>query len=452
MFLLKPPKFIFRLAVLRSAIFSLILLSIVSVVVVPNDAYAAIPDQVQNMRADELTHRYVALAWDPPANTSANYEFKLVYADAPHISILSGSSTIPNYWVDNLASETDYLFWVQPYNDDGQGVASTFAFTTLANESVVIDEVSFSTSGPKILTVTGTDIADESSYIRYAATLNGVGVPICSINTGATAEQFVSILGVAPEMVSDLPTCILFFNDTPAYNFFPDKVQILLSDDFDISARGTLSLNNSAPFVFNESAVPDNDQEEETPAPAQPISEPSNPPVTSKPPAITTMPLIDGLVEEVFVPSVVSKGTQLENESTIEKRPTFSGKAAPFSVVTVTVRSDPVSCTTTADANGDWSCTLPQDLPAGQHTVTVAMTTPENETMQLGPYMVTVEEEKIQPVTTLASAATPIVQPTEANTAFPWPWVIGAGIVAIVIAALALAYRHLKKAQIPPLI
>jgi len=84
-------------------------------------------------------------------------------------------------------------------------------------------------------------------------------------------------------------------------------------------------------------------------------------------------------------------GSELENGLVISKRPTFSGVANPFDTILVTVHSDPVTCTTTADVNGFWSCTLPSDLEPGTHTVMVQVTAASDGEVQLfGPYTVTV--------------------------------------------------------------
>ncbi len=72
-------------------------------------------------------------------------------------------------------------------------------------------------------------------------------------------------------------------------------------------------------------------------------------------------------------------------------KPTFSGIAYANGPVTVTVNSDPIVCNTTADTDGNWSCTLPSDIPPGSHTVTIAITNPATgETETLGPYYVQV--------------------------------------------------------------
>lgn len=56
--------------------------------------------------------------------------------------------------------------------------------------------------------------------------------------------------------------------------------------------------------------------------------------------------------------------------------PTLSGFAPPFSTVTITYHSDPVTCNTKADGSGWWSCTLSEALPSGTHHVDVVAVTP----------------------------------------------------------------------------
>ena len=84
------------------------------------------------------------------------------------------------------------------------------------------------------------------------------------------------------------------------------------------------------------------------------------------------------------------EGKSLLGNPTIDKRPAFMGTAPAGSTVTVTVHSDPVVCSATADADGNWSCTLPSDLEPGQHTVFVHITTLSGQILDLGPYIVTV--------------------------------------------------------------
>ncbi len=76
---------------------------------------------------------------------------------------------------------------------------------------------------------------------------------------------------------------------------------------------------------------------------------------------------------------------------TIPSRPTFSGTATPGARIVVTVHSDPVTCTTTADSEGNWTCTLSEALPAGFHTVYVRVTNPNGSIQNIGPYTVFVQ-------------------------------------------------------------
>lgn len=89
-------------------------------------------------------------------------------------------------------------------------------------------------------------------------------------------------------------------------------------------------------------------------------------------------------VEDTPVDLDSSKQTAL----TVTNKPYFSGKTEkPFTPVTVTVHSDPVSCSTTSDVNGNWSCMLPTTIPSGTHTAYVYLTDPDtNAVITLGPY------------------------------------------------------------------
>lgn len=91
-----------------------------------------------------------------------------------------------------------------------------------------------------------------------------------------------------------------------------------------------------------------------------------------------------------IVSSATVGGQSLDNNPTISAQPSFSGVAQPFAQVTVTVHSDPVTCTTTADSLGAWSCQLLQALPAGSHTVLIDFVNQDASTDELGPYTVTV--------------------------------------------------------------
>lgn len=98
-------------------------------------------------------------------------------------------------------------------------------------------------------------------------------------------------------------------------------------------------------------------------------------------------------------PAIVrTNGKALTNNANIPIRPTFSGTAPANTTITVTVHSDPVICSTTADANGNWSCSLPTNLTPGEHTVRVMVTYAGNIIQELGPYTVLVSANGTSPV------------------------------------------------------
>lgn len=111
-----------------------------------------------------------------------------------------------------------------------------------------------------------------------------------------------------------------------------------------------------------------------------------------------------------ILPSLASNGQSIDGTTipTIATRPTFEGYAQPGSTVVVTVHSDPITCSAVAYSNGYWSCVLPSDLPDGLHTVTITVTTPSGDVIELGPYTVNV----------LGSTTVTGTLPTAPNTGF----------------------------------
>lgn len=148
---------------------------------------------------------------------------------------------------------------------------------------------------------------------------------------------------------------------------------------------------------------------------------PSSPPIT-----VTTPSSSNG--------SSSHNTTAITGTPTISKRPTFSGVTTPNSTVTVTVHSDPVTCTTTADAQGNWSCTLDQDLPSGEHTVYINITKPDNSTEELGPYTVTVQDNAQATITN----KTPL-----ANTGSKI--MLGVSLVATIVTGVAIGLQKRSK-------
>ena len=101
--------------------------------------------------------------------------------------------------------------------------------------------------------------------------------------------------------------------------------------------------------------------------------------------------------------SIISAdGRRVIDNPAISKQPTFAGSTEPYAKVTVTVHSDPVSCTADADAFGNWSCSLPTELPEGQHTLLASVALADNTSLELGPYPVHVIGVLGTPGTTLS--------------------------------------------------
>lgn len=75
--------------------------------------------------------------------------------------------------------------------------------------------------------------------------------------------------------------------------------------------------------------------------------------------------------------SAVTISSPVTNQSVSVATPTIKGKAPPGSTVTIAVYStQQITATVTADANGNWSYTIPEALEAGPHTVVVAAQNP----------------------------------------------------------------------------
>ncbi len=85
--------------------------------------------------------------------------------------------------------------------------------------------------------------------------------------------------------------------------------------------------------------------------------------------------------------SAVTIDSPTKDESIATQKPTIEGKAPPGSTVTIAVYStQQITATVTADANGNWTYTIPNALETGPHTVVVAAqnpTTGQTETATL---------------------------------------------------------------------
>lgn len=144
--------------------------------------------------------------------------------------------------------------------------------------------------------------------------------------------------------------------------------------------------------------------------------------------------------------SIISAdGRKVIDNPAISKMPTFAGATEPYAKVTVTVHSDPVSCEATADAYGNWSCTLPTELPSGQHSLLASIALANNSTLDLGPYPVHVIGALGTPGTTLGEGLfAPNTGLLRTNTGMS----VLAGLSVLTIATIAtlgVTYRKIKK-------
>lgn len=77
-------------------------------------------------------------------------------------------------------------------------------------------------------------------------------------------------------------------------------------------------------------------------------------------------------------PSAVTIKTPTVNQSVSTDQPTITGKAPAGSVVTIVIHSsEEITATVTADANGNWTYTVPQPISSGPHTIVVAAKDPK---------------------------------------------------------------------------
>ncbi len=99
-------------------------------------------------------------------------------------------------------------------------------------------------------------------------------------------------------------------------------------------------------------------------------------PTTSLTPTLTPT----GSASDSASPSAVTIDSPAKNASVVTTKPTIEGTAPAGSTVTITVYSDPITVTVTADANGNWQYTLADPLASGPHTIVVAAQDPSTGT------------------------------------------------------------------------
>src|SRR5690606_26231939 len=126
--------------------------------------------------------------------------------------------------------------------------------------------------------------------------------------------------------------------------------------------------------------------------------------------------------------------TPLAETATIPAKPTFSGRAEPSSEVVVTLTSDSedesTTCTAIADEEGDWSCTLEEELREGTYAIVTTITNTDGSVVELDTY-----EAEVLGVQSVGEQEE--VKPTEAESSRR-P-VIAAAIAAIIVVWLIVA-------------
>lgn len=264
---------------------------------------------------------------------------------------------LPEGWIFEGTSYEYTVRFRDPVNF-GTLTSTTGTFTTTGDAPTpAVHTVSFeNVDGERALVARGEDFLAARALSDYLSTslveLNGQPLPACSNNLPYPYDLYLQA-GIAPGLVSQQKPCYYLVHDggmEAALTF--ERAVVFIPEDFDETAQGTIKIKGVPLYTFNENAG----QDDSTPEPV-----------------------------------IISSGnSELKDGAVLSSRPIFSGKAPAGSTVTVTVHSDPVSCTTTADENGNWSCQLPADLLAGAHTAYVRVLTTSGEEIELGPYDVSV--------------------------------------------------------------
>jgi hypothetical protein len=244
-----------------------------------------------------------------------------------------------------LTTENRILCW-------GYGTSAKSEVYPPGTETEITGSTYYQRNGKNILHATGTVLGDLLQQVVNPENvkIDGQNIPLCSEGTGYSIELFLLVGYYA----SDSPTCYwLYENYGEGYAYTGSDVYIWLGDE--IPDQFTLSVNGSQPFMATRAG-------------------------DTEPPIVPTI-------------SVGNTAAPLTGTPTIAAKPVFSGKAQPGAVITITIYSDPVVCTTTADSQGDWRCEMSTTLPAGNHTVRVRIVNPDTSVVELGPYPVMVASE-----------------------------------------------------------
>lgn len=321
-----------------------------------------------NIQASNITRYTMTLNWTAPAegqySQATLYKVRARAVGASTDSYSATGLTSPTANLTGLAGGTEYQLFVSAGNIDGYGPEAMITARTLDGPVRSISDATFSEAdGKKLLTVTGTNLVgtedNPNEWInalnRSLVKLNGQDMPFCSGVFG-TAQQMIDTYSPyypnIGQLVSDNPPCYLLVGSDSMPAITSTQAIIVLPPSFDTTAQGTVSVNGSPIYTFNK-------------------------------------------IPNVIPTVVVSGAPPISDRPKIPKKPVFSGVATPHSTVVVTVHSDPVTCQTVTSATGQWSCALDVELPAGDHTVQVKVTNPDNSVVDLGPYTVVVAAAEV---------------------------------------------------------
>lgn len=333
------------------------------------------------------------ISWTHPpssdfSNQATKYKFRVREQGAASDVSIYGSTditaTTATIMAGYLRPGATYDVYVSAGNIDGYGPEAKVTFTTEPSPPRAIGSVEFSEDGGKQLIVTGSGLVggddNPAEYIvaldHSLVRLNNIDLPFCSqYGFGMSAQQLIDgYSSYYPNLihtVSDAPPCYELIKDGQAAITTTQAI-IHLPDNFDTTAQGTVSVNGSPVFTFNK--------------------------------------------QSNIAPTVAVNGTKpLAEHPKVPKLPVFSGMAAPHAVVTVTVHSDPVVCTATASVAGYWSCTLPTELPDGEHMVNVRIVNSDSSIVDIGPYPVTVGDIPLPSVIPLTDKKMVIAKVQEAE-------------------------------------
>lgn len=331
----------------------------------------------------------------------SNYDGAVVETNVPGSSYTLLDSTRIELVLPTAGMTQDFSVSVTVTNSDELSATFDDVLQLVIPRPPEITVATFSAEGAnrKELTLNGTDFPDSSNVLsRSLIALNGVMIPFCTTNVGVTAATFVGSLNVDPSIVSDEPTCYFLVDEGGNVAITDTRMVIWLNNDFDMTATGTVSVDGGPEYVLNQplSGGDDEDTTDQSGSGSnsgnsgtgQSNSQKAKTPSVAEPaPIVETQP-----ADKTTTVTITTGGDALVDQSVIRRSPTFSGTAAPYSIVVVTVHSDPVTCTTKADEFGRWTCTLADSIPAGNHTVNVTVTAPDGTVTELGPYDVVVEE------------------------------------------------------------